>query len=123
MGIGSLLRLRRKMKKKKPAFVSQEGMKRVKLSESWRKPRGRHSKLKQHEKARGRLPGPGYGSPSKVRGMNRSGLMEVLVSNVRQTDGIDPKTQSIVIASSVGRAKRAQIIEAAKKKSIRIQNA
>jgi large subunit ribosomal protein L32e len=120
--IKSSLKLRRKQKRKKPTFSRQEGYRMKKLKEGWRKPKGRHSKLRQKEKPKGKHPSPGYGSPAATRGLSRSGLKEVIVSTPSQLKGINPKTEAALIAGAVGKAKRAAILEQAKKTGIKVLN-
>jgi large subunit ribosomal protein L32e len=110
------------MKKRKFRFNRQEGYRLVKLKKKWRRPRGRHSKLRMHEKARGRYPGPGYGSPRLTRGLTRSGLREVRISNPKEVEGIDPEKDLIVIAGSVGKKKALDIVKAAEAREIKVRN-
>jgi large subunit ribosomal protein L32e len=46
------------------------------LADVWRKPKGRHNKLRRQIKAKGPLPRPGYGSPAAVRGLHPCGLQD-----------------------------------------------
>ncbi len=116
------LRLRAKVKKRKPAFVRQEGYRYVKLKKVWRKPRGRKSKLRRYHKSRGSMPNPGYCSPVAARGLSSSGFVEVLVSNPDGIAKIDKEKQAAVISSSVGKKKRMEIIDAAEKAGVRVLN-
>ncbi len=116
------MNLRKKIKKKKPKFRRQEWFRKKPLGEKWRKPRGLHSKLRRHEKAKGSLPKPGYGSPSDVRGLNREGYREVLVRNAKDIEKINPKEEIAIIASGVGKKKRLEILEFAGKKNIKVGN-
>jgi large subunit ribosomal protein L32e len=118
-----LLETRRKIKKKKPTFLRQEWFrKKEKLGLKWRKPRGIHSKLREHEVARGALPHPGYGSPSAVRGLNRQGFREVLVNNAEELGRLDTREEVAIIASGVGRKKRLEMLELAAKNNIKVGN-
>ena len=117
-----LLKLREMIKKKKPKFRRQEWFRKRSLGEKWRRPRGIHSKLRRHEKARGSLPKPGYGSPAAVRGLNRDGYREVIVSNVKDLEKINPKEEIAIIASDVGKKKRLEILEYAEKNNIKVGN-
>jgi large subunit ribosomal protein L32e len=121
--LSKLLRIRRKAKRKKPDFERQEGYRYKRLKECWRRPRGRHSKLRKSEKARGRKPGTGYMSPAAVRGLTGQGLEAVLVSNRDDVLKMDPKKQAAVIRSAVGKKKRMEIISEAEKRQIRLLNA
>lgn len=117
-----LLKVRSKIKKKKPKFKRQECFRKKSLGDKWRKPRGLHSKLRKHEKARGSLPDPGYGSPAEVRGLNRDGYREVLVSNAGDLENVNPEEDVAIIASGVGKRKKLEIMELAHKKNIKIGN-
>ena len=121
--ISKLLRVRRKAKKRKPDFERQEGYRYKRLKEGWRRPRGRHSKLRKSEQARGRKPGTGYMSPAAVRGLTGQGMESVLVSNKDDLLKVDPEKQVAVIRSSVGKKKRMEIIAEAEKLKIGMMNA
>jgi large subunit ribosomal protein L32e len=116
------LNLRRKVKKKKPVFKRQEQFKHRKLGEKWRRPRGKQSKLRRGEKARGKKPGMGFSSPKAVRGLDKSGLREVRVFSPKDVDKLNHKEEIGVIGSSVGKKKRADILKKAEEKKVRITN-
>ncbi|NIO20435.1 MAG: 50S ribosomal protein L32e [Candidatus Aenigmarchaeota archaeon] len=117
-----LLEVRKKIKKKKPEFKRQEWFRKKSLGKKWRKPRGIHSKLRRQEKAKGALPRPGYGSPSGVRGLNREGYREVIVRNAKDLENVNPKEDVAVISKTVGRKKKLEILEMAKKRNIKVGN-
>ncbi|MCK9580151.1 MAG: 50S ribosomal protein L32e [Methanoregula sp.] len=108
----------------KGASFKRDGYgKKRQLSDSWRKPRGQHNKQREQKKAKGALPKPGYGSPIAVRGMHPSGFFEVLVSTIKELEGLDPKTQAVRIAATVGDKKRVALQEAALGKGLKVLNA
>lgn len=117
------LELKKKIKKKKPSFKRQEEYRHVRLKDTWRKPRGKQSKQRMHEKGRGAQPNPGYGTPAELRGFNRDGFEEILVNNISDISSIDPKTQVAVIASGVGAKKKETIMAKAIELKIKITNA
>jgi large subunit ribosomal protein L32e len=118
-----LMAIRKGIKKKTPKFLRQEWFrKKHRLGKKWRKPRGIHSKLREHEVARGALPRPGYGSPSAVRGLNRQGCREVLVKNMKDMERLNHKEEVAIIASGVGRKKRLELLEFAVKNNIKVGN-
>jgi large subunit ribosomal protein L32e len=87
----------------KGAVFKRDGYgKKRQLSDSWRKPKGQHNKQREQKKAKGPLPKPGFGSPIAVRGMHPSGFFEVLISSVKELEGIDPKTHAVRIGATVG---------------------
>ncbi len=115
-----LLKLRKKIKRKKPEFLRQEGWKHVRLAKTWRQPKGRHSKLREKERARGRQPSTGWGSPKSVKGLTKHGLRSVRIMNPAQIDSLDPKEDAAIIGSAVGRKKRLEIMKKAEEKGVRI---
>ena len=117
-----LLKVKKKIKQKKPSFKRQEQDFETHLKNRWRRPRGRHSKLRKHEKARGFHPSPGYGSPRAVKGLNRLGLQEARVFTLKELDSLDPKAHSVIIGSSVGKRKRLEIQKRAGELSLRLSN-
>ncbi len=64
----------------------------------------------------------GYGSPKDVKGMHPKGFFPVIVYSVKELALIDPKTQGIIIAKSVGLLKKKAIFEEATKKGITVLN-
>ena len=111
------------MKKKKPDFKRQCWYKYKKLKKKWVKPRGVDSKLRARKKSRGKAPSVGYRAPRATRGLNRAMMEEARVSNAREVEKIDPKKQMLVIAGTVGRKKRAEILKGAAEKGIKVKNA
>jgi len=121
--LASRLKIRKVLKGRKPSFQRQEGYRHVKLKDGWRRPRGKQSKLRMREKARGSLPGAGYGSPRDVRGLNRLGYREVIVSTPSDLEALNSREEMAVIAGAVGRKKREEIVKLAGEKKIHISNA
>ncbi len=116
------LKVRARAKNKKPAFIRAESWKYDRFSLSWRKPRGLDNKIRR--KIKGWPPGPsvGYKGPKIARGLHPSGYREVMVYNTELLSTIDPNTQAVRIAHTVGKRKRAMIIAEAKKMSLKILN-
>ena len=108
----------------KGATFKRDGYgKKRQLSDSWRKPRGQHNKQREQKKAKGALPKPGFGSPVAVRGMHPSGFFEVLISSVKELEGIDPKTHAIRIGATVGERTRVGLQEKAIAEGFKVLNA
>jgi large subunit ribosomal protein L32e len=107
----------------KGAIFKRDGYgKKKQLSDSWRKPRGQHNKQREQKKAKGALPKPGFGSPIAVRGMHPSGFFEVLISSVKELEGIDPKTHAIRIGATVGERTRLGLQEKALAAGFKVLN-
>jgi large subunit ribosomal protein L32e len=116
------LRLRQRIKSKKPAFVRPESWRYDEFSESWRRPRGLDNKVRQKVKGWPPMPSMGYKGPKATRGLHPSGYREVIVNNVADLSTIDPATQAARIGRTVGKRKRALIIEEAKNLKIKVLN-
>lgn len=100
-----ILKLRKKIKDKKPKFLCQESHKRKRIKKRWRYPRGIDSKLRLQNKGNGKRPSPGYSSPKAVRGLHKSGLEPVLVKNILSLENLDKKTQGVIIGKTGKRNK------------------
>jgi len=116
------LRLREKIKRKKPDFVRQESWRYDRLKENWRRPKGIDNKMRRKIKGWPPTVNVGYRGPKAARGLHPSGYEEVLVYTVEDVKKVDPKTQAIRIAHTVGKKRRLQIIQEAKKRKIIILN-
>lgn len=117
-----LLGLRNRMNRKRPEFHRQEWFRYIRLGTSWRKPRGKHSKLREKKGYRHAWVESGYRGPVKVRNLHPSGFEEVYVTNITDIDRIDPKTQAARLSSSIGMRKRRIIQDKAKAAGIRVLN-
>ena len=75
------------MKRKRPQFLHQEHwkLKRFKKA-SWRKPKGKRSKMRAKEKSKPFLVSIGYRGPAKIRGWHPKGLPEVTIHTVQDVE-------------------------------------
>ncbi|HIE14359.1 TPA: 50S ribosomal protein L32e [Candidatus Bathyarchaeota archaeon] len=107
---------------KKPKFVRQESWRYKRIKESWRRPRGIDSKMRKKVKGWPQSPNVGYRSPKAARYLHPSGFKEVLIHNIEELDGVDPETEAIRIAHTVGYRKRVEIINTAREMGIHVLN-
>ncbi|HLD00447.1 MAG TPA: eL32 family ribosomal protein [Candidatus Nanoarchaeia archaeon] len=122
MSQARLLKIRSQIKKTKPTFVIKESNYSARVERKWRFPMGRHSGSRQYWRGKPILPTPGYGSPKAVRGLSRSGLQRIVVSNVEQLAKLDPITQGAIISSGVGKKKKLDLLKLASEKKITLLN-
>ncbi len=116
------LKIRARLKKKKPDFVRQESWRYDRLKENWRRPKGIDNKMRRKIKGWPPSVNVGYRGPKAARGLHPSGYEEVLVHNVDELKRVNPKTQAVRIAHTVGRRTRMQILAEARKKKITVLN-
>jgi large subunit ribosomal protein L32e len=106
----------------RPRFQRRGIHEKKRLADVWRKPKGRHNKLRRQIRAKGPLPRPGFGSPAAVRGLHPCGLSDVLVYNEGMLTPLDPAVHAVRIAGGVGLKKRAGIQEKAAEAGLRVLN-
>jgi large subunit ribosomal protein L32e len=116
------LAVREEIDSRRPAFRRQEWFRFSRLGESWRKPRGIHSKMRRHYGYRPPIVSIGYRGPKQVRGYHSSGFQEVMVHNPAQLDQVDPKTQAVRVGGTVGYRKKLAIEKRADELGIRVLN-
>ena len=92
------------------------------MKASWRRPRGLDSKIRKKVKGWPQSPGAGYRTPKETRGLHPSGYEEVLVHNLDGVDKVNPETQAIRIAHTVGTRKRIEISSKASEQGVHLLN-
>ncbi|MDI6690855.1 MAG: 50S ribosomal protein L32e [Candidatus Bathyarchaeota archaeon] len=116
------LKLRAQVKKRKPKFVRQESWRYKRLKENWRRPKGLDNKMRRKIKGWPPTVNVGYRGPKVARGLHPSGYKEVLVHNAEEIKKVDPKTQAVRIAHTVGKRERAKILTESRKRRITVLN-
>lgn len=91
-----------------------------KLGEKWRRPRGKHNKVRKY--IGGKLPRPLIGFKKKVRGLHPSGYMDVLISNVSELENLDRAAQAVRISGKLGGRKRQLMLEKTKELKLKVLN-
>ncbi|ABR56977.1 50S ribosomal protein L32e [Methanococcus aeolicus] len=117
-----LMRLKLKMKQKKPDFKRQEWFKCKRIGTSWRRTKGLHSSMRKQLTHRSAIVKIGYRSPVEVRGLHPSGLEDIIIHNVKELEALNPEIQGARVASTVGKRKKIDIIKRAEELGIKIFN-
>lgn len=116
------LEIRKLLKAKKPKFLRQDGHKKLRLGNKWRRPKGIQNKVRLNIRGYRKRITVGYKSPADVRGFHRTGLEMIKISSIKELKTLNPKTQGAVISNTVGQKKKLAICEEAKKLNIKILN-
>lgn len=90
-----------------------------KKKQVWRKPTGRHNKMREQTKGAAAIVSIGYGSNKDSRG-KLMGKFPVAVHNLKDLEEI--KREQIAVISSVGKKKKIEIAKRAKELKIEIYN-
>ena len=106
----------------KPRIRRLESWRYKKISESWRKPTGKSSRMRKGRRGWPVSPAIGYGSSRKYRGFHPSGLKAIIIHNIDELENYSPDDNAIRIAATVGERKRLTIIEQAQQLGFKILN-
>ena len=118
-----LLEARTASKNRKPTYKRVQSHQFPKLKDvKWRKPKGMGNKVRRNRRGKPSMPQVGFGSPRAVRAMNKYGFKEVVVSNIKDLEAIDSKTQAAVLSKTLGSRKKLDLLAKAKTLKIKIAN-
>lgn len=116
------LAIRKAEKSKKPNFKRQDYNHKVKLGQAWRKPKGKHSKVRLCRDGHQGMARIGWGSPRAASGLHPSGLQPIIVSALSDIASLDEKIHGAVLSRTVGTKKKLALVEELGKKKITILN-
>jgi large subunit ribosomal protein L32e len=121
-GIKPLLKLREEIRKGRPKFLRQESWRYVRVGDAWRRPKGTDSRMRLAKKGWPSLVNIGYRGPVKARGLHPSGFRDVLVNTVSDLEKLNPETDAVRFASSLGARKRREILNRAEELGLKVLN-
>lgn len=101
-------------------FRRREYFRYKKLGDKWRRPRGKHSKVRRYFS--GKTQRPLVGFKKMTRGLHPSGYREAMISNASELENLDKDTQAVRISRTVGARKRQYILEEAQKLKLKVLN-
>ena len=116
------LKLRKKINRKRPSFRRYESWRYNRVYNTWRRPRGIDSHMRERKKGHIPLVGVGYRGPRAVRGLHPTGKEIVHIRNVDGLDGVDSSIHAVYVASTVGLRKRWLIQDRADELGITLLN-
>ncbi|MEM1535149.1 MAG: eL32 family ribosomal protein [Candidatus Pacearchaeota archaeon] len=121
--VADALKGREEKKKRKPTYVRSDWHKRSRIGRGrkklqvWRRPKGRHNKIRERRRGKPARPEVGYGSPSSVKGFIGD-LKPVYVSSLDELSGLTNQNIAI-INGRLGMKKKAEIFKKAKELGIK----
>lgn len=107
-----------KFKRKDWKKLSRLGRKRPKLRK-WRRPKGRHSKVRLKRRGYAKMPSIGYQKPAELKGLVK-GLRAIRVSSIEQLEAVKPG-QGVIIAR-LGAKKKIELLKRALELQLPILN-
>lgn len=116
------LTARQKVKSKKPEFVRYESWRYKRLKKPWRRQKGLDNKARLKLKGWEVSPNVGYRGPRSARNLHPSGYKEIIVHNLKDLEGIDPKEYAVRIAHQVGTRKKMLILGKTDELGLRVLN-
>lgn len=93
--------------------------KRKKKKQVWRKPKGRHNKMREKKKGYPSVVKIGYKKDKKSRSMVKN-KKPVIIKSLKELEKI--KENEIIILGSIGKKKKIEIVKEADKRKIEIYN-
>merc|ERR1712137_1018487 len=117
--------LRKKIVKKKTnTFKRHQSDRYVKVTESWRKPKGIDNRLRRKFRGMTRMPKIGYGSNSQTKHVLQNGFKKFRVFNTSDPELLlmHNRTYAAQIAHNVSSAKRRAIVDRAAQLNIKVLN-
>ncbi|KAJ9665683.1 60S ribosomal protein L32 [Coniosporium apollinis] len=112
------------VKKRTAPFKRHQSDRFMRVSESWRKPKGIDNRVRRRFKGQAAMPKIGYGSNKRTRHMMPSGHKAFLVNNTRDVDLLlmHNRTHAAEISHAVSSRKRIEIIARAKQLGVKVTN-
>jgi large subunit ribosomal protein L32e len=120
--IKKLLEKRKVLRNKRPHFRREGYGARKRITEEWRKPKGRHSKIRHGFAGRRRKVMPGFGTNRLVKGLDQSGLIPIVIHTLAHIALLNKAQHGAIIGGNVGNRKRLLLLEVCKKQGITVLN-
>ncbi len=120
--IKQLLAIRKIAKRRKPKFIRAGYGDRKRINDKWRKPDGRHTKLRHQFAGHPKKVKPGFRTNRLVRGLHQSGLIPVVINSLNHISLLNKAHHGAIIGKNVGNRKRLLIIQELQKHGISILN-
>src|SRR6266571_7328013 len=103
-------------------FKRQESWRLKRVKENWRRPRGVTSRMRKEKNGWPSLVKVGHGSDASRRGLHPRELVERLVRNESDLEGLDPRLHIVRLSAHLGEKKRLTLVERVRSLNLHIAN-
>jgi large subunit ribosomal protein L32e len=103
-------------------FKRQESWRLKRVKENWRRPRGVTSRMRKEKNGWPALVKAGHGSDGLKRGRHPRGLVERLVQNESDLEGLNPKLHIVRLSGRLGERRRLVLVERVRSLNVHIAN-
>jgi len=118
----TMMKLRAEISKRRPEFPRNKSGHRMKLRNStWRKPKGKHTKLRLHEGSRLPIVKDGFRGPVVTRGLYKTGLPIAMVYTMQDLLKLK-SSEHVAIIANVGQRKKYDLVKKAVEMNISLVN-
>lgn len=103
-------------------FKRQESWRLKRVKENWRRPRGVTSRMRKEKNGWPALVKVGHGSAGLKRGLHPRGLVERIVRNESDLEGLNPKLHIVRLSGRLGERRRLVLVERVRSLNVHIAN-
>ena len=116
-----LLAIKKEKKARAPEFIRQDSWLRLKIGNKprWRRPKGKHSKMRENRIGKHPRVEIGYRNPALVRGLTLTGMSPKLIHNVAELQRLNKQTDIAIVSATVGLRSKLEIAKKALELGIR----
>lgn len=116
-----LLAIKKEKKARAPEFIRQDSWLRLKIGNKprWRRPKGKHSKMRENRIGKHPRVEIGYRNPALVRGLTLTGMAPKLIHNIEELQRLNKQTDIAIVSATVGLKSRLEIAKKAQELGIK----
>ncbi len=103
-------------------FKRQESWRLKRVKENWRRPRGVTSRMRKEKNGWPSLVKVGHRSDASKRGRHPKGLVERIVRNESDLEGLDPRLHIVRLSARLGEKRRLTLVERVRSLNVHIAN-